>query len=213
MPSWNKIKVEAGDRYGWLAILKEVQPKNGHRRFYCKCDCGNTTTVCLCALRNGHTKSCGCLRNETIAKRQKTHGQTVGGETLTYFTWCAIKQRCLNKKNKDYLYYGGRGITVCDKWLRFEGFFEDMGEKPKGLTLERIDNNKGYSLNNCKWATRQEQNDNTRVCIPIAVNGMQFPTFTAASRYFNIHRDTVQSRLKRGLSIEQAFTREIYSRS
>ena len=212
MPSRNKVEI--GNRYGRLIVVERAESnKHSKSLWKCLCDCGNVKIIVGSHLRGGYTKSCGCLRIEKLIKRNAKHGQSVGEHILTYYVWLAMKGRCLNNKNKDYQYYGGRGITVCKRWLKFEKFFEDIGAKPKGLTLERIDNNKGYSPNNCKWATRQEQNDNTRVCVPTAVNGMQFPTFRAASRYFNIHRDTVRSRLKRGLSIDQAFTRKIYSRS
>jgi hypothetical protein len=141
---------------------------NKHRKkvYLWQCDCGHTTYALLTEVKNNHTKSCGCISKE----KHLTHGMH---DTQTYQCWADMKQRCNNPKYKQYKDYGGRGITVCDSWNRFEGFYADMGDKPPGLTLERTNNNLGYNKENCTWVTRAQQNRNQRrhykteeVCAP-----------------------------------------------
>lgn len=132
--------------------------KNRHRKsvFIYRCYCGNIFQALQTEIKSGHTKSCGCLRKT----RTKTHGMT---NTSIYQCWADMKQRCLNPKYKQYKDYGGRGIMVCDAWLRFECFYNDMWEGYDPiLTLERKDNNKGYYKDNCTWTTQAEQNRNQR---------------------------------------------------
>ena len=152
-----------GQKFGRLTVIDYAgtikKGKSRQATWHCKCSCGNDTTVRTGDLRNGHTLSCGCLGKEKRLKANTSHGMR---HTLTYEVWGAMKARCSNPNCSDFNNYGSRGIKVCKRWLKFENFLEDMGEKPKGLTLERKDNNKGYSLRNCKWATYKEQNRNSR---------------------------------------------------
>lgn len=153
-----------GCRWGSLTVLRRgPQPLKGRMpRVYCLCDCGQETLVYCASLRTGNTKSCGCLRGET-------HGQSnfwkKGGrkESKEYKAWCHAKSRCSNPNYPKFEHYGGRGITMCQEWRdSFLAFFTYMGKCPKGLTLDRIDNEGNYEPGNCQWATRSQQNKNRR---------------------------------------------------
>ena len=155
----------AGERYGRLVtVSKHRNPDVGtsrHRyQWECVCDCGSTCLVSPTSLRTGHTRSCGCLRNEVRRARLTRHGMT---NTGTWRSWFSMIVRTTSVNHNTYPLYGGRGITVCDRWRdSFEAFLADMGERPRGHTLDRIDNHKGYDISNCRWATYMVQSRNRR---------------------------------------------------
>lgn len=153
----NKIRIHmVGKKFGRLTVIEEVYC-NKHRRYLkCLCECGNIKIVPMSHLRNGHTKSCGCL------KREKAIKHAMWG-TPEYITWHSMMQRCYNPNNNAYKDYGGRGIFVSEKWHNFETFLADMGLKPKGLTIDRINNDREYSKDNCSWTTYVEQVRNRRL--------------------------------------------------
>ena len=144
-----------GDRYGRLVVVGRAEnSKQKKAMWVCLCDCGNKSVVSGTHLRNNHSTSCGCR------KGLRTHGMS---DTRSHIAWLNMKQRCLNVTGRDYKDYGGRGITICPEWVSsFEAFYRDMGDSPEGLSLDRINNDGGYSLANCRWATAIEQANNKR---------------------------------------------------
>lgn len=169
-----RVKLE-GKRFGELIVIRQLlkRDKNRKIRWKCRCSCGNTTITTSNCLLTGNTKSCGCKKYNWKYLNLK-HGESSGiNKTKEYRTWRNIKSRCLNINNIDYVYYGKRGITICNEWKKsFENFLKDVGRAPgKNFTLERINNNGNYEKFNCKWVTRKEQANNTRKNIIIIACG------------------------------------------
>lgn len=201
-----------GRTFGRLKVISDApcrRDKNGDSVRYvnCLCACGAEFVVRNASLRSGKTVSCGCYHHEHVAQTSRKHGHTVGGRpSRTYTTWVSMRDRCNNPQNKQFADYGGRGITVCDRWLTFENFLEDMGEKPPGLSIERIDNSLGYCKENCKWETRFNQDRNRRDNRFYTVDGVTACMTDLCKRY-GIRIQVVWSRIHRnGWSPERAFT-------
>lgn len=195
-----------GQRFGrWTALYQSMRV-GGNYFWWCRCDCGIEKNVGAQHLRSGATQSCGCLSAELSAKRFTKHGQIGLPE---YKIWQAMRQRCTNPRVSGYLNYGGREITVCPEWSDFSVFFADMGSRPSiHSTIERRDNDQGYSANNCYWATRAEQNRNRRNNIWVRVNDRMMVLADALPKasdrgWFHYYQNTYK------LSIQEAYERTL----
>ena len=197
-------KLYEGAKIGRWALIELVKRKpNGLTWWRCRCECGTERVVNSSHLYSGKSKSCGCLQKEVASKVNSTHGMS---HTVAFRRWKNMLSRCRNKNDK---YYGGRGIGVCQRWLKFENFYEDMGDPPEALEIDRIDNSKGYSPENCAWKTHKENNRNTRYNRVIFYAGEKC-TIGILSERFGIPYDCIRGRLDRGWSIETALSKKKY---
>lgn len=195
-----------GERYGRLTVLSraenKIEPSGAVRaQWKCKCDCGNERIVSGQTLSKGTTKSCGCLVKD-VRKESATHGRSYDG---IYHVWNMMKQRCTNPSYTSWGSYGGRGITVCDRWLKFENFLEDMGERPHGMTLERKDNERGYEPGNVVWASRLDQANNRRTNVYLELKGSVM-TIAEWGRKTGFGKSVIANRIADGWSVERALT-------
>lgn len=212
----HSFKDRTGQRFGRLLVTEEAEcPPHLSRKsihWKCLCDCGNVVIVNVSDLQCGNTTSCGCWRNEHAVKAANKattkHGKT---HTTEYNSWQGMKNRCYNVGSKDYPHWGGRGITVCERWLHsFENFYADMGPRPtKNHSLDRINNDGPYSPENCRWTGYSIQNKNQRKAkskrnsLRVTYNG-KTKTVNEWSREMNIPRRALHHRIARGWSIEDA---------
>ena len=197
-----------GQRFGRLVVLVQVPSIDGKAVWSCQCDCGATHAVAGWLLRNGTVKSCGCYRVD----RGKEHGATLNlrhGEarnvatTTEYRIWATMLSRCRNPSHQLYRNYGGRGIVVCDRWLRFENFLVDMGRRPGKMSIDRINVNGNYEPGNCRWATAKQQARNQRGNRWVEVRGAR-KTLAEWLELTGTKRRTFYMRVASGLDNERA---------
>lgn len=184
-----------GQRFGRLTVTS-AGPVNPHqkRTWVCRCDCGKETAVITSHLRDGTTKSCGCAKHDGIRAARLTHGRCY---TRAYRIWINMNARCHRLACPSYPQYGGRGITVCGEWRHdFAAFHRDMGDPPADMTLDRIDNALGYSPDNCRWATRKQQSQNSSRPIVIEYRGHR-KNLSEWAEYLGISTGSLAERIRR----------------
>lgn len=220
-----------GNRYGRLRVIRKhaAPSSSGGSLWDCLCDCGTKKTINGSNLRNGSVQSCGCLASEWaaslgsnpdfIARRAASvtkHGNKRRGMmSAEYRTWLAMKRRCFDCKSKDFANWGGRGISVCDRWnVSFENFLADMGPRPPGpYSIDRIDPNGDYEPANCRWATVSENSsEHLRANILVTHNGVSYPSLAAACRALGIPITRAHMRLKAGMPMDRVLSTKRLSR-
>lgn len=205
MPKRKDLK---GQVFGRLTVVGFSSIEKGRAVWECSCSCGNQKKVNTGSLISGHTKSCGCFRDQSNAARGFKHGHAPrnerGGKSDTYSTWSGMLTRCLNPESSSYKDYGAKGVTVHPDWLEFSAFLKDMGERPDGMTLDREDTLKGYEKSNCRWATRLEQGNNKRNTVLLNFKDQSL-TQSQFSRLTGINQSVVSKDLKNGLNLDQIF--------
>lgn len=203
-------QASAGDKFGRLTLVEPAGLVGGRPGWRCLCDCGSITVIQQKRLVSGHTKSCGCIRREGTATK---HGNRRRGSTSpTYVSWQAMIQRCGDPAREAFAGYGGVGVTVCERWKSFQAFLEDMGERPAGTTIDRIDGSLGYQPVNCRWATAIEQANNKRTNRQITMNG-ETRSLAQWAVATGITEACLRTRIDRlGWSIERALSTETRAR-
>ena len=205
-----------GQKFGeWLVLSTEIKlhgkTKPRTASFCtCKCTCGIIKEICAYDLKRGKSKmcrSCATRKQNTNHKNNTKHNKSY---TVEYKTWSDMKRRCYNEKIKNFSDYGGRGIKVCDRWLEsFENFYEDMGKRPSiEFSIDRIDVNKDYSPENCRWADQKTQMRNRRNTKIVNYKGVEKPLAQFCEE-LNLELSTITNRIKIGWSVEKAFTTPI----
>lgn len=194
-----------GQRFSRVTVLGSAGSReygqSKKSRWLCKCDCGTEKVFDGSSLMSGNTVSCGCFARERLGKLSATHGMT---ETRVYRIWQAMLTRCRNKNTVNYENYGGRGISVCERWLSFENFLSDMGEPETGQSIDRIDNDGNYEPNNCRWATREMQSKNKRSNRVLTLNG-DSKTLSEWAKQLGIDQASLRERLEKW-SLEKSLT-------
>ena len=200
-----------GQKFGMLTVVEKSQETSSRgQRWICVCDCGNIKQKSVQTYHLTHSKiiSCGCVGTYNrvhFGDKRKTHGSP---DKKLYWVWSTMKGRCLNPKNKQYKDYGARGINVCFDWLKFENFYNWAlcNGYTQGLKIERMDNNSGYSPNNCKWANNFEQSQNRRRTHHITRNGVT-KTIAEWCRELGLNESTIHQRFRKGCDIDKLFNK------
>ena len=196
-----------GEVFHKLTVLEQVasHPISKNRMVRCACACGNEAVKDWSSVWRGKTRSCGCMKADKARANgyaSKTHGKRYSRE---YAIWRGLHTRCYNVSDPGYRNYGALGIKVCDRWHKFENFYADMGDRPEGLTLDRIDNDGPYSPENCRWASNKEQASNRRNTVFVLVGGVLTPFLSACESAGFCYRRVYYYMRSRGLSRQEAF--------
>lgn len=191
-----------GSRFGRLLVIERTTGSDGRSAWHCQCTCGNFVTVRTSSLTTGNTKSCGCYHREIAKEFNTIHGLA---NSLEYRAWSDMKTRCLNPDFIGYSNYGGRGITICERWLNsFDNFLQDMGRKPsRKYTLDRIDTDGNYEPSNCRWVLMKIQQNNRRNNHMVEYEGKQL-TIAQLADETKVNYQTLLTRLRAGLSVKEA---------
>jgi len=190
--SMRRMKDLTGQVFGKLTADSFSHKDSGNNAMWLwLCDCGKSKVIRGSEVARGQTKSCGCLVAENTVKRNTKHGMA---RTRVYKVWISMKTRCYKKDDKYYHLYGGRGISICDRWLTFENFLSDMGEPKRGQSIERRNNNLNYNADNCKWASSKEQQQNKSNSYFWTVGSEVFNSMYDAARVLNINPSTLKGR-------------------
>lgn len=207
----NRAKDITGNRYGRLtAISRGANNNRGEATWLCRCDCGREVVVVQHSLKSGNTMSCGCIRREQLADRNRSNAKHGMKGTRLYQAWHNMKDRCLREKCKEYPRYGGRGITVCDEWRDSFEAFRDWALAngyQEGLTIDRTDNDGPYAPSNCRWATAKEQSNNRRSNYTITFNG-ETHTLKEWAEIHDIPYGLLKNRVRAGMPIEKALQKK-----
>lgn len=206
------MKDLSGERFGRLVAVSLVErDKDRNHKWLFRCDCGAEKVIRVNLVKQGKTSSCGCLFSEMMAARNTKHGLSKDNPK-EYRSWKDMRSRCKNPNDTDFANYGGRGIKVCPEWSDFSAFFSDMGSRPDGFTLDRIDVNGDYSAGNCRWASAPTQARNKRNNNNIEIGGIT-KTLTEWCREYGVERSKVSYRLAHGWSVEEAFKNDDFRKS
>lgn len=195
-----KSRSPASERYSRWTVVSKLHGS----LWLCRCDCGTEKLVISSTVKSGRSKSCGCYKLE----RARTHGKS---RTPIYELWSAMIKRCYTPSNGQYPNYGGRGISVCRRWHTFENFYADMGERPKGMSLDRIDNDGDYKPSNCRWTTQKQQIRNKRNTARVMYQGKHV-SLAELCEQRELPLKRVRNRLYAGWTVEQALDPERQSR-
>lgn len=191
-----------------LVVLSVLREKGKKTIAICRCVCGNEKITLLTHVKNGYVKSCGCLKKEVssiLGKANTTHGHSSPvTRSHTYRSWETMKSRCFNASDPSFKDYGARGIAVCYEWLNFERFLIDMGERPRGTTLDRIDVNGDYKKDNCKWETAKKQQRNKRNNRLVTFEGEKMPLIVLAEKTGVPYQRLWERIVRHGWSAEDA---------
>lgn len=193
-----------GRRFGKLVVIERdlISPsKDFHKRWWCSCDCGNRKSVVASYLRDGRVVTCGCGRKTRLGDFTRSHGKS---DTGAYNSWVGARSRCHNPSNPNFQWYGGRGITMCQRWRdSFSAFLEDMGDRPPGTTIDRINNDGDYTPGNCRWVTQEANCGNTRIAKSVLWRG-QMRSRNAIARFESIPGPSLKEAARRFATMDEA---------